>query len=178
AREGEDRLSRRRQVSRRLEEGREAGAVGLRPALYGLPAPSRERRQLLRLSSAHEERGELWHTGPEPARLRQGPRLFRSGSKDRVRADLQSAGARGMRQHAEVRGEQGADHRTDQGHRGAADGSREPRQQVAGARGRGDRMSRVDLRSPRAWALQDDSGRAFAAPRWREYGGARSKETE
>ena len=49
AREGHDRISGRRQADGRLEEGREARAVRLRPALHRLSAAQAERRQLLRL---------------------------------------------------------------------------------------------------------------------------------
>ena len=55
-------------ISGRLEEGRGAGAVRLRPALHRLSAAPRERRQLLRLPPADEAGGQLRHARPEPAR--------------------------------------------------------------------------------------------------------------
>ena len=47
-------------------------------SLYRLSGDTREWRQLLRLSPAHERRGELRHNWPEPCGLRQNPEVFRS----------------------------------------------------------------------------------------------------
>ena len=52
AREGQHRISRRRQAHRRLEDGREARAVRLWAALHRLSGAPGQRRQLLRLPSA------------------------------------------------------------------------------------------------------------------------------
>ena len=61
-----DRLSARQQLHRRLEEGRGAGAIRLRPALHRLSGAASQWRQLLRLPSAHQEGSELRHARAEP----------------------------------------------------------------------------------------------------------------
>ena len=66
AREGENRLSGRRQIHRRLEEGREDRAIRLWLPVHRLSAEAGEGRQLLRLPSTDQGRGELRHGRAEP----------------------------------------------------------------------------------------------------------------
>ena len=90
AREGDDRIPRRRQDGRRLEERRSDRPIGLRSALHRLSAAIRERRQLLRLPPAHQARGELRHARAAACSQYGKIRNFREADdQDGVREDLQ-----------------------------------------------------------------------------------------
>ena len=76
AREGQDRISGRRQAPGRLDVRREARAIGLRAPLHRLSRPPGQRRQLLRLPSVDQGRSQLRHHRPEPARITARIRNF------------------------------------------------------------------------------------------------------
>ncbi len=95
-REGRDRVSGRRQVHGRLEEGRAPCAIRLRAALHRLSGPRSERRQLLCLPPADRAGSQLRHDRAEPAQLRQAPQFRRGRNQGGLREDLQFAGGAGV----------------------------------------------------------------------------------